>query len=534
MNRYFLILLSLAGGVLCSLAWSGWCTGLILLVGLVPFLLIAEWIFEYRNKFTRNAVFIYIFPGMVIFSMITMGWMRAASLTGAVCVILGLALLMTIVFWLAHIIRLRNGNLTGILALTAFWLTYEFISLNVSIVSPWMNLGNGLAKDILFVQWYEYTGTAGGSLWILASNLLLAITIVKFLALEKTAGMYFSIWLLIIIIPASLSTIRYFTIEPSGKKPSEVLIIQPNVDPFNEKFVIPFSEQLGRVINLAKKEATGNTSWILTPETTIDDPVNLDYINNDQYINAIRQLTGRLPGLTTVAGLVSIKVYSGVTEPPTVSARKTGNKGEYTDHYNSAFRIDSGKTTEYYHKSKLVPGIEMQFSNGPGRFLSRILPDLGGTKWGYGIQSERTCLHNSFSGMAVAPIICYESVFGSYVSGFVHNGAEALFIITNDGWWKNTNGYKQHLWFASLRAIETRRPIARAANTGVSCFIDIRGKRTSETEWWRMTTLKGEIIPEDRITAYVKYGDLIPAAGVAATLVLVMYSLLKAINKKKR
>ena len=77
----------------------------------------------------------------------------------------------------------------------------------------------------------------------------------------------------------------------------------------------------------------------------------------------------------------------------------------------------------------------------------------------------------------IAPIICYESVFGKYVTEYVKKGANALFIITNDGWWKNTNGYKQHLSFASIRAIETRRPVARAANTGVSCIIDIRGKQ---------------------------------------------------------
>jgi len=71
--------------------------------------------------------------------------------------------------------------------------------------------------------------------------------------------------------------------------------------------------------------------------------------------------------------------------------------------------------------------------------------------------------------MKIAPIICYESVFGEFVTDYVKKGAQALFIITNDGWWKNTNGYKQHLYFASLRAIETRRQVVRAANTGVSC-----------------------------------------------------------------
>ena len=167
----------------------------------------------------------------------------------------------------------------------------------------------------------------------------------------------------------------------------------------------------------------------------------------------------------------------------------------------------------------------MQFINGPGRLISRILPYLGGTKWGYGIQKKRTCFTHPSLNQKAGPIICYESVFGSFITGYVRNGAQALFIITNDGWWKNTNGYKQHLYYASLRAIETRRPVARAANTGISCIIDIRGRRTAESVWWTQTTVKGEIIPETRITPYVRYGDwlLKMAAIVSAILLLAVF-----------
>jgi apolipoprotein N-acyltransferase len=533
MNRYTLMLLSLAGGAMCSLAWSSWCSGLILLIALVPFLIIEEWLFESKGKYTRNAIFLFSLPGMILFSMITMGWMRSASLTGAIFVIIGLAMLMSSTLWLAHIVRVRWGNLAGIIAFAAFWLTYEFISLNVNIVSPWMNLGNGLSKDLHFIQWYDITGTAGGSLWILCSNLLLTVFIVSRAGEEKRSWIYLVIWFLIILGPSIASFTKYNSIHNSGRKAEEAVIIQPNVDPFTEKFVIPFDQQLKRVVEMAKSATTENTAWIITPETTVDDPVDLDSINDNRYIKQLRQLTGRTPDASIVAGLVSRKMYHGFTEPPTISARRTGIAGEFSDHFNSAFRIDSGTNVEYYHKSKLVPGIEMQFANGPGRLISRILPYLGGTRWGYGIQQQRTCLHKSSSGMAIAPIICYESVFGRYVTGYVRNGAEALFIITNDGWWKNTYGYKQHLWYASLRAIETRRPVVRAANTGVSCIIDIRGRRTRETGWYTTTSVRGEIVPETRITPYVRYGDVILniAAGLSAVILLAaMFSM--AFKKK--
>ncbi len=535
MNRYTLITLSAAGGLLCGLAWSSWCSGLILLIALVPFLLIEEWLYENQGKYTRNALLLYLLPGFFIFSMIVMGWMRAASLTGAICVITGLALLMSLSVWLSHIIRIKAGNMAGFVSLVTIWLSYEFLSLNINIVSPWLNLGNGLAKDIMFIQWYEVTGTAGGSLWILSSNLFLTICIVNLIAGEKRYKTYLLIWISVLLIPSGISAARYFTVRPAAAAASEVLIIQPDTDPFTEKFVLPFEDQLNKVISMAKTGIDSKTVWIITPETTVDDPVNLDDLNNNKYIRKIRELTEQCPGASVVAGLVSFRAYHNMNEAPTKSARKTDTSGSYYDHFNSAFKIDTGKSIEVYHKSKLVPGIEMQFANGPGRLISRILPDLGGTKWGYGMQDERTCLTHSDLNQKIAPIICYESVFGSFVTGYVKNGARALFIITNDGWWKNTNGYKQHLYYASLRAIETRRPVARAANTGVSCIIDIRGLRTSESHWWSQEIIKGEIIPETRMTTYVKYGDyLLWISVIISTILLCGVFIFIPVRKKLR
>jgi apolipoprotein N-acyltransferase len=135
--------------------------------------------------------------------------------------------------------------------------------------------------------------------------------------------------------------------------------------------------------------------------------------------------------------------------------------------------------------------------------------------------------------MKIAPVICYESVFGKFVTEYIKKGAQAIFIITNDGWWKNTNGYQQHLSFASLRAIETRRMVARSANTGISCIIDIRGKRTIESGWWQKSVLKGEIAPETRITTYVKYGDYILwIAAILSGIIFIIIFIAGPIKKK--
>jgi len=529
-HRIVPVLLSVSGGVLAALAWTNWFPGLILLVAFIPFLILENYLFENQHRYNPYAFFNYALPGIIIFNILTLEWVRAASIPAVITVILGMSFLMAFIMWLAHIIRIRAGGITGTLALVSFWLSFEFLTLNFVILSPWINLGNGLAKDILFIQWYELTGTAGGTLWILSSNLFLSLFIIQKAPRKK---LYLYIWLLMIFIPSAFSVTRYYTISENKSAMEEVLIIQPNIDPFTEKFEIPFEEQLSKTLKMAEASVSDNTKWMLTPETTVDDPVNEDDMDTNKYILALREFAGQHPEISIVSGLVSYRLYPAAEEPPSASARKIDSSGYYYDHFNSAFLIDSGGVKGIYHKSKLVPGIEMQFSAGLGKLINSIVPYLGGTKWGYGIQEERTCFTHPLTGKLAAPIICYESVFGNYVAEYVRNGAEALFIITNDGWWKNTCGYKQHLEYASIRAIETRRPVARAANTGISCFIDIRGKRTYETQWWTETVIKGEISFETNLTPYVRYGDVIMKLSAVISVLLLAYVFIVLPIRKK-
>jgi apolipoprotein N-acyltransferase len=521
MNKYFLVALSVAGGLLSSLAWTGWCTGLILLISFIPFFLIEDFIYRRKTQYSVNAFFTYTLPGFVIFSILTLGWIREASMIAAVCVIMGMTFLMAFTVWMVHLIRLRSGNFWGITALVSFWLAFEYLCLNVDIITPWINLGNGLAKDILFIQWYDITGVAGGTLWIVLSNLLLSAFIIKSMDSLKRTWLYLVIWGLLIIIPSLLSISEYYHKEKTEAKPFEVVIVQPDFDPYKEKFSIPFKVQLEAAIKMAGTAVTEKTEWLLTPETTIDDPVNEDNYSDNIYLNMLREFARNHQGISIVVGMTTYKTYLSSSKPPTRSARFIDNDNTWYDHFNSAVQIDTGKRVAFYHKSKLVPGIEKQFVYGAGKILSKILPKLGGYQWGYGIQKDRGTFRHHLSGVSVGPVICYESIYGDYLTEYVKNGANAIFIITNDGWWKNTNGYKQHFYFASIRAIETRRPVARSANTGISGIIDKKGRIIQKSEWWSPAVLKGEITPGYEITPYVKYGDyMMFFAAIISILVL--------------
>ncbi|MCK5169803.1 MAG: apolipoprotein N-acyltransferase, partial [Bacteroidales bacterium] len=122
--------------------------------------------------------------------------------------------------------------------------------------------------------------------------------------------------------------------------------------------------------------------------------------------------------------------------------------------------------------------------------------------------------------------------YGEFVTDYIKNGADFIFVITNDGWWGNTAGYKQHLNYSQLRAIETRRSIARSANTGISAFINQRGEILSRTQWWVRDAIKDTIKANTELTFYVKYGDYIGRLAGFLAIFIFLYAFVQSILNK--
>ena len=130
--------------------------------------------------------------------------------------------------------------------------------------------------------------------------------------------------------------------------------------------------------------------------------------------------------------------------------------------------------------------------------------------------------------------ICYESVYPEYCTGYVRKGAKFMTIITNDAWWGDTPGYKQHASYASLRAIELRRDIARCGNTGISGIINQRGEFISHSNWWQRETLSGEVNLSGRETLFVRYGDIVGRVSTFAFLLLLAYLLVALLLPRRK
>src|SRR5690606_6469889 len=171
--------------------------------------------------------------------------------------------------------------------------------------------------------------------------------------------------------------------------------------------------------------------------------------------------------------------------------------------------------SQKYIKSKLVVGVEnFPFKSFLEPILGNVMIDLGGTVAMRATQKERSVFVNDIKNVNAAPIICYESIYGEFVTDYVKKGADFLAIITNDAWWSDTQGHEQHLSYARLRAIETRKSVARSANTGISAFINEKGEIVKQLGYLKKGTLTAEITTNDKQTFYVKYGDYIARISI--------------------
>ena len=528
-----IVLLSVFSALLLSEAWPVIGFSFLIFFAFVPLFFVEESIAESNAKSSAIKFFGYSYLTFFVWNILTTWWIYNASLGGAIMAILANALLMALVFTAFH--KVKKKTKTGFFSLICFWIAFEYLHLNWDLSWPWLTLGNVFSMNYKWVQWYEFTGILGGSLWVLIINIAafyFVKSIISASALKqkiRKASILFSL----IIVPIFISYIIYSLQTPVHKTGGiHIVIVQPNIDPYNEKFNgLSDEAQLQKLLKLADEKVDSTTDYLIAPETAIASNIWENQLQSAQQILLLKQYLKKHPRLKIVIGASTTKAYVN-GEKPSATARKFTQEDGYYDSYNTALQIDTGNLIQMYHKSKLVPGVEkIPFPLLFKPFESFAI-NLGGTAGSLGVQDERTVFRSVDKRSIIAPVICYESIYGEFVSDYVSKGAQLIFIITNDGWWGDTPGYKQHLSYASLRAIETRRNIARSANTGTSAIINSRGDISLQTEWWKEAVIKTEIFPSNKITFYVEYGDYLgKLAAVLTALILVFYFYLK-IKKK--
>jgi apolipoprotein N-acyltransferase len=524
-KKKHLLYLSLLSGFLLSFAWpvDGFLP--IIFIALTPLLLIEDYVSQHKKQFNKFSIVNYSFLTFFTWNILTTWWIYNSSLGGAAMAIIANSILMSCVFSFGHWIKNRLPKKLAYTALVSIWLTFEFIHLDWDITWPWLTLGNVFSNTTSIIQWYEYTGVFGGSIWVWVLNILIYV-VFRNVYLEgkdllENKKKLMSI-VLLIVLPVAISFYIQFNYQEKVK-PVNVVILQPNIDPYTEKFNgLTQQEQLDKMLVLAEKQIDDNTDYLIAPETALPNNIDERDLAASESIQRIKNFIAPYPKLKALMGISSYKFYA-TWETPSLTAR-AAEDGSKFDYYNTAMQLDNKGKIQLYHKSKLVPGVEKMPFPFIFKHIEEFAINLGGTAGSLGMQDTRDVFVSSNDDLKIAPIICYESIYGEYVGDYVKNGANILTIITNDGWWGNTPGYHQHLSYARLRAIEHRRSIARSANTGTSAIINQLGEVQQPTEWWKPAVIKGSINKNDDLTFYTRYGDYIARIALVVALVCMVLS----------
>lgn len=538
-NNYYL---GLATAFVAFVAWPPIpYTSILLLIAFVPLLWALENIIVSSEVKKGSKIFSLSFFSFALWNTACIYWVfnsLNSVMPAPVAVLVSLipfglaALLMAVAFWLYYHLRLITGRIWSYVGLVSFWLGYEYLHQSWDLAFPWMNLGNGFANFHQLIQWYEFTGVYGGSLWVLLVNILLF----ELLLLRKRAAGFdnklASVSAAVIIVPI-LYSLTIYTNYKEKVNPANVVVVQPNIDPYAKFGSLPAFQQVEQLLRLSDSIAQPNTEYFIWPETAIPEDSDESRIHTSSYYFQIQSLLKKYPNANVLSGISSYLIYTTQVSP---TAHHDERSGMYFDRFNAAVQIESSPKVQFYHKSRLVPGVEQIPFSSALDFIKPLFSAFGGSTGAYGSQEEPSVFYSQ-SGIGTAPVICYESIWGEWVAKSVKNGAQFISVITNDAWWGNTSGKDQHLDYARLRAIETRRWVARSANTGISGFINQRGDITKRSDWWVATSLKEDINLNDEITFYTRYEDYIALAACVLSgffILLIALNLLKSVSSRRK
>lgn len=524
--------LSALSGLLLGLGFPGLLPiPLLLLVGIVPMFVL------YRKLLAADASYRTVFRhglgAFLLYNILASFWVTNTGFWAGLFAMLANAVLMSLP-WLAFYWTGRKSPRIAFLAFAVCWISFEHFHYNWGLNWPWLTLGNGFAQWPSLIQWYEVTGVLGGTAWILGCNYLAYLTFFAPAAAQKKRSLVPLIAL--ITLPLAGSIVRYFTYSPPAAETISVASIQPNFEPHFEKFADRSqSAPLDTFIRLSTAAlAEGPVDYLLFPETSFSYIVENEPLQN-RPMQLLKAALEPLGARYLVTGFDGYKIFAP-GEPVSPAVRYfPGANGEEraVEFLNATLQVDlQNGATQTYRKGVFVPGAESFPFRDVLFFLEPLVASVGGTVAGRGTQERRTPLTSNKA--KVAPVICYESVFGEYFTDYIREGAQAIFVMTNDGWWGNTGGHRQHLWYSSLRAIETRRAVVRSANVGACAFIDQRGKVISRTYYDRAGHLRGELLLNDAITPYVRFGDIVSRIAMLLTAMVVLSNVARTLQGRRK
>ena len=513
-TAYFLVILT---GLLLWLSWPHYGFNLLIFAAWVP-LLIGE------EKIKSTPVFFFLlWCSFIIWNTGTTWWIWNSTGPGAAGAIMANSMIMCLPVLAYRFSKKYLSLPMALISLISYWVFYEFIHHNWELSWPWLTLGNVFANKPAWIQWYSFTGVSGGSVWVLSINVLV------FLSIKHSGENLKRKWLMAsammgLLVPVITGWILYpkpKNVNPDDVTTPNVVVVQPNVEPYFEKFNTDPDILTDNLIALSKSKIDSQTRLLVWPETAIPAQAWEHEMDSIPIFKKVFSFLNSYPNIQLVTGIDSYKLW-GVENPGGMSIRQMRN-GLYYEAFNTAMGKSAANGVQLYHKSKLVPGVEA-LPSWLG-FMADIFDDFGGINGSLGRSDSAAVFSAPGNPYRPAPVICYESIYSDYLTRYTNRGANIITVITNDGWWGNTAGHHQHMHYARLRAIESGLWVARSANTGISCFIDPNGHIYQPQPWDTKAAIKMSIPATESPSFYAKHFDWISRLSAISGVLLFLFSI---------
>ena len=337
-------------------------------------------------------------------------------------------------------------------------------------------------------------------------------------------------------VPITWSLILWNNYKDDYSKTANVLIVQPNLDPYNEQYILSPEDVIERIKHLTESQLDENTDFLVLPESCIQEYAWEDFLDSIPSIQTLKNIISITAKCNVIAGMSSKKLLPvGIKSD---AARPVSNMPDrYYESCNTALMFDrytSVKDMQLRHKSILVVGVEKLPFKKYLPFVERFALNMGGTIGSLGTDREALNFLTNDMQTRIGVPICWESIDGNYTRQFVKNGADFLQIITNVGWWGDTEGYKQYFAISRLRAIENRRYVSVCANTGFSGLINAKGQILVKGKYWQQETFKYDVPLLNNQCFFTLHGDIIMRSFTFFAILLMLYSIVRHTTEKKR
>ncbi len=513
---------------------------ILIFVGLIPYLKVIE--NKERLIDINRSTYLMAF----IFSLITIYWVGSwqkesdpfLMISGALLLFVNPVQLLipsTLYYFTKKLFK-RN---IALYVFPLFWISYEYFTMITEIHFPWVTLGNGLSLFNDFIQAADIIGSLGLSLIIIYINIFLYKAFINFKISEKKFYLNFSTAVLIFIAVLIYGFIQKSSYDVSGKK-IRIGLIQPNLDPWDKWSMGDLNSLLNLYLGLSQEAINEGAQLLIWPETAL--PVYLMDGNHQSIVDSLYKFLERNK-IYLLTGMPDLIYYNKADHPDDAKYSKAGDF--YYSTFNAIILLSpSTRDIQRYGKSKLVPfGEKVPYADKIPFLGSLIKWGVGITGWNIGRDTtvfslpfpeakNKSIAYSKTDSLHIDGLVCYESIFPDFVAQFVDKGAEMIAIVTNDSWYGKLSGPYQHKEYASLRAVENRRSVVRAANGGISCIINPLGVTQTETKMFEKFFVVGDVTIENKKSFFTKNPLIIPVLSSAFSIWILGLFILKKIKIK--